>query len=252
MGFKARIASTVFAIAGLALAAGDARAMTLRETNLVDLIRQSDSIVLGQVTDVTDGILDNGLPYTEVTVSISERLRGDERETITFRQFGLSTPRPAGDGSSRVIPAAPEGMPRYALGEEILLFMNPAAGITGLRSPVGLGNGKFTFGPGTAENMLGNRGIFENISVERGITTANDDRILATTMGAVNDTDLKSLVRRAVSAKWVETCLMWNTEEGKTCTPHRQRKPTTIRKRETTIDSDSTTTSTGGTVLGQK
>lgn len=251
MGFKARIASTIVAIAGLALAAGDARAMTLRETNLVDLIRQSDSIVFGQVTDVTDGLLDNGLPYTEVTVSVSEKLRGEESGTITFRQFGLRTPRPTGDG--RIIPAAPEGMPRYEIGEEILLFMNPAAVMTGLRSPVGLGNGKFTFGPGIAENALGNRGIFENISVERGITNANDDRILGTTMGAVNDTDLKSLVRRAVSARWVETCLMWNTEEGKTCAPNRLKKSSVIRKRETTIDSDSTTTSTGGTVIfGQK
>jgi hypothetical protein len=78
MGFKARIASTIFAVAGLALAAGDARAMMLRDTNLVDLIRQSDTIVIGHVSTVTDGIDERGLPYTEVTVAISERLRGDE------------------------------------------------------------------------------------------------------------------------------------------------------------------------------
>lgn len=251
MGFKARIASTIFAIAGLALAAGDAGAMTLKQTNLVDLIRQSDTIVMGNVTAVTDGLLENGLPYTEVTIAISEKLRGDEQGTLTFRQFGLTTARPIGDG--RTIPAAPEGMPRYAIGEEILVFMNPGASITGLRSPVGLGHGKFTFGAGTAENTLGNRGVFENISVEPGITSANDDRILATAMGAVNDQDLKSLVRRAVSARWVETCLMWNTEEGKTCAPNRLKKSTVVRKRETTIDSDSTDTSTGGTVVfGQK
>jgi hypothetical protein len=118
---------------------------------------------------------------------------------------------------------------------------------------VGLGNGKFAFEPGSVTNELGNRGVFTNISVERGITTANDDRILATTMGAVNDTDLKSLVRRAVKDRWVETCLMWNTDEGKTCPNNRQKKSTVVRKRETTIDSDSGTTSTGGTqIFGQK
>jgi hypothetical protein len=145
-------------------------------------------------------------------------------------------------------------MARYAEGEEVLLFMNPAAAITGLRSTVGMANGKFDFTPGGAENGFGNRGIFQNISVERGITTANDDRIFATTMGSVNDDDLKSLVRRAVSAKWVETCLMWNTDEGRTCAPNRLKKSTVVRKRETTIDSDSgTSTSTGGTqIFGQK
>jgi hypothetical protein len=54
-----------------------------------------------------------------------------------------------------------------------------------------------------AANELGNRGVFDNISVESGITNSNDDRILSTTMGAVNDTDLKSLVRRAVGDRWV-------------------------------------------------
>ena len=188
MRFKARMAATMLGIVGLALAAGDARAMMLRDTNLVDLIRQSDSIVLGNVAKVTDGIDERGLTYTEVTVTNSERLRGDEEGTLTFRQFGLRTARPSSDGT-RMILAAPEGMPRYTEGEEVLLFMNPGASITGLRSPVGLGNGKFAFGPGTASNALGNQGVFTNISVERGITTANDDRILATTMGAVNDTD---------------------------------------------------------------
>lgn len=252
MGFKARIASTIFAIAGLALAGGDTRAMMLRETNLVDLIRQSDSIVIGTVTEVTDGVNEMGLPYTEVTVAISEKLRGDEEGTVTFRQIGLRTARPDATGPRRMM-AAPEGMPQYLVGQEVLLFLNPQAAITGLRSPVGLGNGKFDFGPGSVENAFGNRGAFENISVERGITNANDDRILSTTMGAVNDQDLKSLVRRAVSARWVETCLMWNTDEGKTCAPNRQKKSTVIRKREATIDSDSGTTSTGGTqIFGQK
>src|SRR6185369_6978061 len=159
MRFKARMAATMLGIVGLALAAGDARAIMVRETNLVDLIRQSDSIVLGHVTTVTDGIDERGLTYTEVTVTISEKLRGDEEGTLTFRQIGLRTARPSADGT-RIIPAAPEGLPRYAEGEEVLLFLNPAAGITGLRTPVGLGYGKFDFEPGSVSNELGNRGVF--------------------------------------------------------------------------------------------
>lgn len=244
-------ALTILAIAGLALATGDARAMTLRDTNLVDLIRQSDTIVLGHVTAVSDGVSEMGLPYTEVTVAISEKLRGDEQGTLTFRQIGMMAARPTADGT-RIQMAAPEGMPQYGIGEEVLLFMGPQASITGLRTTTGLGNGKFSFGAGSAENTLGNRGIFANISVERGITSANDDRVLSTTVGAVNDADLKALVRRAVSYRWVETCLMWSTDEGKTCAPNRQRKPSTTRPRETTIDSSSGTSSSGTIDLGTK
>jgi len=81
--------------------------------------------------------------------------------------------------------------------------------------------------------------------VERGITNANDDRILSTPMGAVNDTDLKSLVRRAVGDHWVETCLMWNTDEGKTCTTNRrEKKSAVVRKREATTSDPGRTGST--------
>jgi hypothetical protein len=208
------------ALVGLALAAGDAHALSLVPVNLVDLIRHAPTIIMGNVTAVTDGISDIGMPYTEVTVAIDETLKGTETGTYTFRQYGLITARLTADGTMK-IPAAPEGIPVYKAGENVLLFLGKPASITGLRAPVGLGNGKFTFGAGSVENEYGNRGVFRNLSLDPAVTSNNDARILSTSMGAVNDTDLKSLVRRAVTLNYVGTCQLWKTDEGKTCgAPH--------------------------------
>jgi hypothetical protein len=92
------------------LGASDADAMSLRATNIVDLIKQSDAIVVGRIASVTDGIDARGIPYTEVTVQISETIRGDLSGTYTFRQFGLLKPRLTADGKRKMMPA-PEGFP---------------------------------------------------------------------------------------------------------------------------------------------
>jgi len=214
----------IIAVAGFALAGGGAWALSLPPTNLVDLIRHSTTIIMGSVTTVTDGVNEIGIPYTEVTIAIDETLRGAESGTYTFRQFGLITPRLTADGTKK-IPAAPPGIPRYNAGEQVLLFLGESASMTGLRSPVGLGYGKFVFGPGTAANDLANNGVFLNLSMDPAIESSNDARILSTSMGAVNDTDLKSLVRRAVELNYVETCQLWKTDEGKTCGPVLPKKP---------------------------
>ena len=214
---KNRLLATTLVLAGLAMAGGDARAIMIRETNLVQLIRESNTIVKGTVADVTDGFLtETGLPYTEVTVSVDEAFIGGTTGTMTFRQFGLTKPRPSEDGT-RMIPAAPEGIPKYQIGEEVLLFLGPEASMTGLRTTTALGYGKFDLSAGRGENEVGNTGVFTDVSIQDGFATPNDVRILQTTQGAVNPTDLVSLVRRAVNGAWVEHCLMWETSIGKTC-----------------------------------
>ena len=198
----------------MALVVGKAHALILAKTNLVDLIRDANAIFVGSVTAVSDGVdATYGLPYTEITLSVEERLRGGVPDIYTFRQFGLQHPRPTADGT-KMMGAAPEGIPRYAVGERMLLFLNSPASMTGLQTTVGLGYGKFVLGPGTAVNDLGNEDVFQNISLQTGLATDNDTRILATTMGAVNPDDLLSLVHRAVEGNWVTTCQMWNTDAG--------------------------------------
>jgi hypothetical protein len=204
------------AVALLLGAPVDARATTLEKVNLVRLLRHADAIVVGNVQRVSDGVGQNGLPYTEITLAIEESLRGDLAGTYTFRQFGLLGPRRSMDGARTLLPA-PEAFPRYAQGERVLLFLGPTARMTGLRSTYGLGAGKFTFGPGRVENGLSNTGLFAGVSADASLTADNDARLLQTEVGAVNPETFMSFLRRAVDQRWVETCRLWDTTEGRGC-----------------------------------
>src|SRR5262249_9836063 len=104
------------------LAGANAQALTLQKTQLVGPPPDAQEIVIANVQNVTDGIDDNGLPYTEITVSIEESLRGDRTGTYAFRQIGLLNPRLTDDGSMMML-AAPEGMPKYSVGERVMLFL---------------------------------------------------------------------------------------------------------------------------------
>jgi hypothetical protein len=190
-------------LAGLALAGTRAMALSLVEQNVVDLLRESDAIVVGTVGKVVDGIDDQGIPYTEVTLKVSESIRGTLPVDYTFRQFGLLKPRPSADGKRLRMPA-PEGFPRYATGEKVLLFLHPQARKTGLRTTAGLIQGKFTLGPGFVANGKDNAGLFRNVHLDSGLVEESDKRLLATQSGAMNPDAFLSFVRRAVRGRWVE------------------------------------------------
>lgn len=222
MILKRHLPAVVLALSVLALAGGVARAVTEASSNLVDLLRNSTSILKGTVTGVTDGIDAAGLPYTEITVEISRTLRGQEQGTYSFRQFGLLNARLSEDGTRKMLPA-PSGFPRYADGDEVFLFLSRPAALTGLRSTVGLGAGKFSFGPGRIENDLANEGLFQNVSIDPGLATTNDVRMMETEIGAVNPATFESFMERAITERWVQDCRLWNTSEGKTCI--RGRRP---------------------------
>jgi hypothetical protein len=183
--------------------ARNAEAMSLRESNIVDLLRESNDIVVGQVRSVTDGIDERGVPYTEVTLDIEEAIRGNLQGTYTFRQFGLLEPRPTADGTMMRMPA-PEGFPRYTAGQTHLLFLHPVAQWTGLRTTARLGYGKFNVGPGRVENEMGNAGLFRDVRVEPGLATAAEKRMMAAD-GAANPDSFLTFVKRAVRERWVET-----------------------------------------------
>ena len=193
----------ILILAGLALGGTRVVASSLVEQNVVDLLRQSDAIVVGKVAKVADGIDDHGIPYTEVTLNVSESIRGALPDVYTFRQFGLMNPRPMPDGKMLMMPA-PEGFPRYASGEHVLLFLFPKASQTGLRTTTGLMQGKFTLRPGFAANGTGNVGLFQDVRLDPGLGESSDKRLLATRSGAVNPDAFLSFVRRAVQGRWIE------------------------------------------------
>lgn len=177
-------------------------ASTTAAPNIVDLIADSETIFRGQVTVVTDGF-ENGVPYTQVTMVVSETLRGDAGEEYTFRQFGLKEPRSMGNGKV-YLGTTPEGWSKYAVGDDAMMFMYQRASMTGLQTTVGLGQGKVMFKGGNAISQAGNEGLFENVEVNAGLLNDKDKRLLATKKGAVNAEGFQSFVRRAVKNKWVE------------------------------------------------
>ena len=211
-----RLYAGLILVVASAMAGGNVMAMTLAHTNLVDLLGEAQSIVVGQVSGLSDGIDGRGLPYTEVTLEIKETIKGSLSGTYTFRQFGLLEPRLSADGTRRMMPA-PDGFPKFGPGEQVALFLNRSASLTGLQTTIGLANGKFTVGATRAENGMGNVGLFRNVSLNDGLATDNDIRMLGTEAGAVNSDTFLTFVRRAVQDSWVETCQIWRTDVGKTC-----------------------------------
>ena len=170
--------------------------------NIIDLIGDSELILRGAVKDVTDG-LENGVPYTEVTLQVNEALRGQVGEEYTFRQFGLTKPRKMENGRIN-LNVTPEGWSKYGQGEDVVLFLYKQASITGLRTTVGLGQGKFDISAGNITSQVDNDGLFSNVEVDSKLTNDRDKRLLATKKGPVNKESFLSFVRRAVNEKWVE------------------------------------------------
>jgi hypothetical protein len=196
--------SAAIAALGFALLADSAaRAMTLSgNANIVELLEQSQDIVVGRVASVVDGLDERGVPYTEVKIEVSESIRGNLKGTTTFRQFGLLKPRPMPDG--RTMMPAPPGFPTYVPGEDIVLMLRPSARWTGFRMPAGVKGGKFKVGAGRLENDDENRGLFVNVNLEKGLATANEKRMMNAGGPANRDTFL-SFLRKAVREHWVES-----------------------------------------------
>ena len=192
------------ALAALVAAVGSAHAMTLTgDANIVDLLQQSNDIVVGKVASVTDGLDERGIPYTEVTLEVSESIRGAIAGEYKFRQFGLLAPRVSADGKRKMMPA-PDGFPRYTAGEDLVLMLRPSARLTGFRMPAGVTGGKFKLTPGRVENAHGNAGLFRNVKLQKELGTAKTSRMLVSE-GPANPETFLTFLRRAVQERWVET-----------------------------------------------
>jgi hypothetical protein len=191
--------------AALALLAGPAaHAMKLKPQNLTQLIADSQSIIAGKVTRVTDGVAPNGMPYTEVTLSVSDSAKGELRggKSFTFRQFGLLEPRKLPSGKT-LIAVTPEGFPRWAVGEQVIAFMHKPASRTGLQTTAGLAQGKLNVLNGKVANEFGNRGLFEGVKIEEGLLSEKE-RAMLKSQGAVDAATFVGLVGRAVSGNWIQ------------------------------------------------
>lgn len=185
---------------------------TRREVNVVDLVANSELILRGTVTNLTDGIDARGIPYTEVTLHVADAIRGQVSGDYTFRQFGLLRPRDIGNGMTNLV-ITPAGWASYTKGEEAILFLNKKAAWTGLQTTVGLGQGKFNVSMAGAVNQSNNAGLFKNVSVDPTLLGTREQRALQTQQGPVNVNAFISLVKQAVNENWVQTGRMKHVEK---------------------------------------
>jgi len=192
-------AGALLALCGAGLLAPPAGAMSLRPLNVSDLVKQATHIVRGTVASVREGIDQNRLPYTEVEVTVSETVKGSAGTTLTFRQFGLQTPRPSENGHKYIGLIA--GMPRYAAGDQVFLFLGPVSSI-GYRTTIGLGQGHFALRGGNFQNDANNAGLFRNVGYGNHNLSDKEKSMTAVQQGAVGAETFVGLVRRAVSGNW--------------------------------------------------
>ena len=141
-----------------------ARASKVRPMDLEEMTERAGRIISGRCLRVRaveeSGI---GLPATEVTFQVDRTLKGKAGDLLTIRQ-PASLP---GAGEARIL-----GLPRFRPGEEVILFLYGESA-SGLTSPVGLGQGKFTVftdkaGRRWAVNGHGNRNLSRGRAAEAG------------------------------------------------------------------------------------
>lgn len=190
--------------AALVLAAGLAGAAKLNSQNLTQLIAESESIISGTVQEVFDGIDTNGVPFTQVTITVHSVAKGNavEQQDYTFRQFGLLKPRTMESGH-KLLAVAPEGFARWIEGETVVAFMYKPASRTGLQTTAGMAQGKLKLVNGKLVNEFNNAGLFEGVEIADGLLTSEQHNML-TTPGAVDARAFMDLVERAVSEGWIE------------------------------------------------
>ena len=183
-----------------------------REVNVVDLVANSELILRGTITKVSDGIDDRGIPYTEVTMHVADAIRGQVSTEYTFRQFGLLKPRDMGNGQTNLM-VTPAGWATYTNGEEAILFLNKHAAWTGLQTTVGLGQGKFKVSMAGAVNQSNNAGLFKSVTIDPTLLGTKEQRAMMTQQGPVNVNAFVSLVKQAVNGQWIESGRMTHVQK---------------------------------------
>jgi len=191
------IIALLVAMGGAFLAPPPCRATSLTPLNLADLVRNAPDIVIGTVSAVRQGTAGN-LPYTEVELAVTDTLRGSAKKTLTFRSMGLQTPMAPVAG--RVTVGRVPGVATYEVGEQVLLFLGTTS-TRGFRAPVGLQQGKFSYGTGSVRNEFQNAGLFA-VSLANHTLNEKEQAMVTTPKGALDSATFVGFVRRAVTENW--------------------------------------------------
>ena len=187
-----------------------AHAKNVKKQNIVELVSHTDSILVGTVSNKTDGF-HKGLPYTEITLDVGQSIKGDHGSSYTFRQFGLIEPKSTGDGSVNLM-VTPAGWPTYVKGEQVMLFLHKPASATGFQTTAGLTQGKFTIKGGQIANGNGNDALFAGVKINAKMTATQQD-LVNQPGGAYAAEAFLSLVKTAVEENWIENGVMTHEDQ---------------------------------------
>ncbi|MBI5434732.1 MAG: hypothetical protein HZA52_18010 [Planctomycetes bacterium] len=130
----ALLGAALFVLLACVAALSDVRASTVEKLDLAGLFERSEHVVHGRILKSSVKLGAHGRPETTYEVDVTTAFWGTSSGTLTFRTAGGALP----DGRELVIP----GLPKLAIGEEVLLFLT-CESKRGLRMPVGLAQGKF-------------------------------------------------------------------------------------------------------------
>lgn len=187
-----------------------AHAKNVKKQNIVELVSHTDSILVGTVSNKTDGF-HKGLPYTEITLDVGQSIKGDHGSSYTFRQFGLIEPRSMGDGRVNLM-VTPAGWPTYVKGEQVMLFLHKPASETGFQTTAGLTQGKFTIKGSQIANGNGNDALFAGVKINAKMTATQQD-LVKQPGGAYAAEAFLSLVKTAVQENWIENGVMTHEDQ---------------------------------------
>ncbi len=199
--FRISIAS-VLAVYLVSFGALSVNGTSIKKMNVEKLVYHGEKILVGKVLSLTDGFDGNNLPYTAVTIMVTDKVKGNAGTTYTFRQFGLLAPRDMGDGRT-YLGVSPDGWPKFAVGEEVMVFLHQTTSL-GFQSAAGLLQGKFNIKDKQIVNEINNLGLFENVSVNPGLLTEAEQKMLQATQGRCPAETFISFVRKAVDQNWFE------------------------------------------------
>jgi len=192
------IIALLVAMGGVLVAPLPSHATSVSPMNISDLVRNSSDIVAGTVKAVRPGTVGN-IPYVEVELTVTDAVRGGAQRTLTFKRMGVQAA--AAPVAGRIAVGRVPGMTDFTVGEKVFLFLGPTSS-RGFRAPVGLQQGKFTYGTGSVRNDLQNVGLFTNVNLTNKPLNEKEQAMVSTTQGALDSATFVAFVRRAVIGNW--------------------------------------------------
>ena len=118
-----------------------------------------------------------------------------------MESIGYKKPRDMGNGMTN-LNVTPDGWPTYSQGEEVMLFLYKAASMTGLRTTVGLFQGKFSVVDGNVTNIIDNEGLFKNLRIDMRQLSEKERAMVTMDRGTVPVEIFRTFVRKAIDQRW--------------------------------------------------